>query len=406
MAGALMNLVAYGAQDVYLSGRAGMYDKFKIYYKKHIINDIVTKIEITGWEFIESVEYCKLTKYVKNMFTNPIIKQSIDCSTTGIKKLPKFKNLDIFNVLKYFNCSHNNLSNINKLKYISLIKLDCSYNLIKSIPNKMYSLEYLDLSNNQVEGDLDFLNYPELKYLMLSSNNINNVLNLGNKLIYLDLSNNPIKNLDNLPYSLEYLLVVKTHITKINYKSLPNLKYLDISINNSFNIGNLQNGLIYLNCSQSGITKLDNLPCTINKLICINNSIKSLNMLPESIEYLDCDHNKITTLDDLPNSLTKLICSHNELISLNNLPPKLEYLNCSNNKLVSLTNLPKSLEIIIDENNDDLKKNNDNNIHEDNDNDNDNIHKDNDNIHKNNNNHTIEPMNTFFKIVYRRYTKF
>jgi hypothetical protein len=298
--GGLMQLVNYGAQNVYLAGIG----PFRIYYKKHIINDIVTNIEIIGCEFIECVKINSNNSSIKNMFVKSC--DGINCSHLSINKLPRFKNLDTFTKLKYFDCSNNRLKNIKKLLYGNLIKLDCSCNKIKDIPYKMKSLEYFDFSNNYVAGELDFIDYPKLKYLLASSNSINKILNYPEELVYLDLSNNPVKSVDDLPNSLEYLLIVETLITTINFYSLTKLKYLDVSINKLDNIDGLSLGLIYLNCSQCSINFLDNLPTSINKLICINNNLKSLDMLPESIEYLNCDHNQITKLDNLPNNMTDL----------------------------------------------------------------------------------------------------
>lgn len=232
--GGLMDLIAYGPQDVYLCGYL-----FRIYYQKRIINNIVTKIEIIKYEFIEYIEVENNKEEIKNIFNKSF--DAIDCSKLNIKKLPKFKIFDDFYKLKYFNCSFNKLQNIEKLKYINLIKLDCSYNIIKNIPFKMKLLEYFDFSNNNVGDDLDLINYPKLKYLLASSNKIKKILNYPQELVYLDLSNNQIDSLDNLPNLLEYLLVVQTRIKKINFTKLVKLKYLDISINNFGDI----NGLPY-----------------------------------------------------------------------------------------------------------------------------------------------------------------
>lgn len=42
----------------------------------------------------------------------------------------------------------------------------------------------------------------------------------------------------------------------------------------------LPSSLEYLNCSQYEINHLDNLPHNLNKLICINNQLDRLNMIP------------------------------------------------------------------------------------------------------------------------------
>ncbi len=364
--GGLLQLVAYGAQDVYLQGAGGIL-KFKIYYKKHIISNIL-QIEIIGFDIIKfiKVNYGD-SKQFKNMFNNSY--ESIDCSGTGdtfingTRKLPKFKKLETFNKLKYFNCSKSHLKQIEKLKYIDLIWLDCSLNRITSIPDHMRKLEYFDISDNNLYSTIDFSNYPKLKYLMISSNSIDKIINLQEGLIYLDISNNPIYEINNLPSSLEYLLAVGTKINSINFTNLTSLIYLDISINNFENqdiFNGLPDQLKYLNCSQCEISHLDNLPTHLNKLICINNNIKTLNMLPETLEYLDCDHNDIMELDNLPIGLSHLICSFNKIKNLNNLPPNLLSIDCSSNNIVSMVNLPKTLiesNIKYDNNNDLIKYN-------------------------------------------------
>lgn len=353
-----MQLVAYGAQDVYLTGN-NVFSKFRVYYKKHIIGDIVVGFEIYKVEFIEisSLEkYIPLKKF--DIFDRNL--SCIDCKSLKLSKLPKFKSIDSFRKLTHFNCSNNRLTKINKLMYNNnLIWLNCSYNKLKSIPDKMYSLEYLDISDNYIEGTVDFINYPNLKYLLASSNQIESVLNLPQNLIYLDLSDNPLCDLENLPVGLKYLLIVQTQLVKIDLSELENLEYLDISINNlSSCIDNLPSNLVYLNCSQCVITKLNNLPFSINKLICINNEIKSLDALPESLEYLDCDHNKITQLDNLPNNLKELICSNNKITNLDNIPSQLLKLNCENNLIKKFNNITTNL---IEFKHDELKEDIDNN---------------------------------------------
>lgn len=338
--GGLLQLLAYGAQDVYLTGNPnvnGVYKpKFRIYYKKHIVGDIVVGLEIYNVEFL-GFEWVKMMDYdCDDMFNFGY--KAVNCERCQLTKLPKFKTIETFNKMTHFNCSNNRIKNIKKLMYSNkLIWLNCSYNRLEFIPKKIFSLEYLDFSDNYVNGNVDFSMYPNLKYLMASSNQIKSISNLPNNLKYLDLSNNPIGGLENLPSGLKYLLIVKTKIKSINLIELENLEYLDISLNelNTHCLDGLPSSLIYLNCSQCRVVRLDNLPTSITKLVCVNNEIKTLNMLPETMEYLDCDHNQITKLDDLPNGLNTLICSNNLITELNNLPPKLKKSNDDNNNLDS-----------------------------------------------------------------------
>jgi hypothetical protein len=61
--GGLMQLIAYGVQDMYLTGNQNGYKpKFRIYYRKHIIGDIVVKFEIYNVEFL-GFEWTKMMDF-------------------------------------------------------------------------------------------------------------------------------------------------------------------------------------------------------------------------------------------------------------------------------------------------------------------------------------------------------
>lgn len=243
MPGALMSLVAYGSQDLYLSGNPQQYYIFKIYYKRHNINDIVDKIEIIQIKFVDFVNINQTIQF-KNMFDIGLV--SINCSKnlgnpkrkSKFNKLPAFRNFEKFNKLKFFDCSRCNLKSIEKLKYTRIVWLNCSYNHIVNLPKNMFELEYLDFSNNNClyrdlsfNGNLNFTNYFALRYLICNSSCITNVIGLPQTLIYLDISNNPLTYLPDLPTNLEYLLLTDTRLhTDKNFKNLTKLKYLDISL--------------------------------------------------------------------------------------------------------------------------------------------------------------------------------
>ncbi len=385
----------------------------EINYKQIMIDDIIIEKEISGLNLIKlNFANCFSVKKRYNLNFIEIIDDSFEifnCSYCYTSFIPICQSY--LDKLKYLYCSHNYITTLNQLKLCNLIEINCSHNLLQFIPNEMNQLEHFNLSYNKIYENIDFLNYQKLKYLIVSSNQINTISNLPNGMIYLDLSSNRIKslnlpnsieylnisnnqfetetdidfvncsklkyliassnrikkisklpngiicldlsnnhinNFDILPDSIEFLSIAKTNLTQINFLKYSNLKYLNISINKIFNIdGVFSNGLEYLNCSQCEITQLDNLPCTLKKLICENNNIKSLDTLPNSIEYLNCCYNNIRFLNNLPSGLLYLSCSNNELINLNNLPKKLNYLNCSNNfNLKYLNNLPKSIEKI------------------------------------------------------------
>lgn len=151
--GGLMQLVAYGAQDVYLTGypnvNGGYKPKFRIYYKKHIIGDIVLGFEIYNMEFL-GFEWTKMNDFdCVNMFNFGY--KAINCERCQLTKLPKFKSIEEFKKMTHLDCSNNKIKNIKKLIYSNkLIWLNCENNKLKSIPKKIFSLEYFDFSNNNV----------------------------------------------------------------------------------------------------------------------------------------------------------------------------------------------------------------------------------------------------------------
>lgn len=336
--GGLMQLVAQGQQAPSFFQIGGNYhdvQEYNIYYYKRRIKDVINGFKIYDSEFL-GFEWIEFTKYFDffNIFNYGY--KGISCKNIKFTRLCGFETF-VFAKMTHFDCSHNFIKNINKLLYVNkLIWLNCSNNKLTFIPEKIFSLEYFDFSNNYVGEDVNFSLYPNLKYLMASSNKIKYVFDLPTNLKYLDLSNNPIKELKKLPNKLEYLLIVQTRIKSIELLELDNLKYLDLSLNelDTYCLDGLPSSLDYLNCSQTGITKLNNLPSSIGTLICTNNQITSLDMLPENLKVLFCAHNKITKLDDLPNGLKELVCSNNEIIELNNLPNSLKELVCSDDNMI------------------------------------------------------------------------
>lgn len=111
--GGLLQLVAYGAQDMYLTG--DNYNiHFKIYYKKHIVENIVVGFEIYNVEFmgVKFVDFTSKTECVK-MFNFGY--KAINSSNCRLDKLPKFRSFDEFNKMTHLNCSKNNISVIKKI---------------------------------------------------------------------------------------------------------------------------------------------------------------------------------------------------------------------------------------------------------------------------------------------------
>lgn len=107
-----------------------------------------------------------------------------------------------------------------------------------------------------------------------------------------------------------------------------------------------------LQCRSNAISTFTNLPNSLVSLQCQENSITSFPVLPPSLERLWCYFNGLTALPTLPNSLTELACMYNMLTSLPALPPALEVLQCGNNSIAgTLGPFPATLERLSCESN-------------------------------------------------------
>lgn len=201
----------------------------------------------------------------------------------------KFNNEPIMNEKKFylnnansfFNCSSNNIENINLHKN-GLIKINCSHNKINTLDELPDQLVCLDCDRNK------------LKEINIQSN----------KLIWLNCSSNNIINLNNLPTSLKYLMCGDNSITQLDY--LPeSLKYLDCSHNNKFrrgNVGlikfdNLPNSLIYFICMDNNITQCYNLPKSLKIVSLYLNCLYDIQNLPIGIKYIDLEKNNFDDKD-------------------------------------------------------------------------------------------------------------
>ena len=97
------------------------------------------------------------------------------------------------------------------------------------------------------------------------------------------------------------------------------IKYLDDNNEyyfNSFNEINNYDKVIYINCNNNQLKELPELPNSLQELICYNNQITSLPILPDSLEELDCRNNQIISLPELPDSLEHLFYENNQITSI------------------------------------------------------------------------------------------
>ena len=258
-----------------------------------------------------------------------------------------------FYALEELDCSGNLLESLPIDKNLKLKILNCSNNALRSLDiEKNEKLEYVNCSNNVLRS-LDIEKNEELKYVNCSNNEVR-LFNVGEikKIEDVDCSNNKISSLFPLLSSLH-----------------PSLKSVDCSGNLLDRI-EIDGHLEFLDCSHNSITLLyhyDDIPsldsyiCVyVDTLICSHNQLK---YLWHDGLILDCSYNELTTLyigiDDysvVP--YTGIVnCSHNKLRNFANTgrgwpilhsldysyneiveqPEALEaqYVNCSNNNLVN-----------------------------------------------------------------------
>jgi hypothetical protein len=150
---------------------------------------------------ISSIEFinCKIGKLIlsNNCLSSVIFKNTYvstyemeDCCLKELISLPE--------CLEYLYLAKNEIKKIctqfNNLKIIDL-EHNCIEEIIFELPN---TLERLNLSNNNILGELDLILPKNLKYFDISNNQITNVKNitLNEKLKYLDMSSNKLNNIN------------------------------------------------------------------------------------------------------------------------------------------------------------------------------------------------------------------
>lgn len=161
-----------------------------------------------------------------------------------------------------------------------------------------------------------------------------------NNFEYLDLSNlglskipkfNTYDNFSNIK-NIKFLFLNDNKLTEINKELLCflNLKVLDISSNKLHKINDLPKTIEELVCHNNNLTSIPEHNEVI-KIDCSYNDIKNLNKYPNLIDII-CDNNKIEHINTY-NNVTRIICKNNPLTSID-YQPSMKYFDCSTTKLV------------------------------------------------------------------------
>lgn len=227
---------------------------------------------------------------------------------------------------------------------------------IVNFPNKIESIDFSD--NDSIE----LTRFPnETKSINLSHlSGIKKIdVSYLHRLSILDIGYTSVRELDDLPQSLEVLKISGTRISRIP-KFPDNLRTLEIVSMDITELIDLPQGLEELDVSQnSDLTDIE-YPLSLTKLTIRYTNIKSLgNISFIPLLYLDISYNLFTDLLDLPNSLVYLDASHNkirEIPSEFDFLQDLVYLDLSYNKISEIVNLPENLESLDVSHNDKIKE--------------------------------------------------
>lgn len=300
-------------------------------------------------------------------------------------------------LLEVLTCSNNQLTSLDLTTNINLIECNSSANAMTSVllSNNLGSLKVLNLSNNQIEGDINLSSMavsaciydpaqtefcPENITINLSNNlfdfvNIQNGIN--SEIRDFNATSNP--NLECIQVDDENEIGInwlkdeatmynvdcnfgETYVPDDNFEqALIDLGYDSLPLNDYVPTMNIENvtslnvggnaitdftgiedfeSLEVLNCSSNAIAEID-LSSNINliNLNCANNQLAELELISnENLEVLNCSGNLIDDLDLILNtSLVELHISNNNFISF--LPSDIESLqvfDCSNNAILEL----------------------------------------------------------------------
>nr|CAG8484491.1 10660_t:CDS:10 [Entrophospora candida] len=333
---------------------------------KHIFNNYVEiNKELGGNVFLSSVTVVEeVSKYeigkLKKEYSQKLGKETNSSELLSInisfKNLSGSLKLEGFFNLAEFNCSHNQLTELDFSDCAKLAELSCSNNFLTNLNYATLdpvNLIYLNLINNNFsEQNLSSFkplkNLTNLKILYISNTDINNGVNYlpsGLKTICASTRARPeakVKELFDSLISLGFELFDKSG----GGEKLTRLNISGQRLTSSLKLAKFSN-LKKLDCSRNQLTSLDLQDCKklasncneLTKLACHNNRLTSLDVSNcKQLDAFSCNDNQITNLDI--NNLTdlkELYCGGNKLISLDvSECSQLNILNCRGNQLTEL----------------------------------------------------------------------
>lgn len=192
-------------------------------------------------------------------------------------------------------------SKMENYKYLDLSKLDIDDEMLlklfelNRIDKILKKIEFLDLTHNKLKTLPNLKNYPNILYLSVSFNQINQDIE-DNNLLELTCHNNNIKSIKSNKMThlnasnnnIEYIDVPKINVMVINYNKLSWIpSYLNLR---------------YLECIGNQITKIDSMR-VLEELYIGENKISNISNMPK-LKVLNCVSNPIDKIKYFSNLKT------------------------------------------------------------------------------------------------------
>lgn len=192
-------------------------------------------------------------------------------------------------------------SKMENYKYLDLSKLDIGDKQLvelfelEKIKHILKKIEFLDLAHNKLTFFPDLKNYPNILYLSISFNLIEQHIQ-DNNLLELTCHNNKIKSIKS-----NKLIRLNASHNNIDMIDVPNINVLVISYNKLFWIQSYLR-LTYLECISNQINKIDNM-INLEELYIGDNKVNSISNMPK-LKVLNCVSNPLDKIKFFPNLKT------------------------------------------------------------------------------------------------------
>ena len=202
-------------------------------------------------------------------------------------------------------------SEMENYEYFDLSKLELTDELVeklfslKKIIFILKKIKFLDLNNNKLKKFPNLIKYPNIKYLSISYNEINDPIHTD-IIEELSCEQNKIKSIKS-----KSLLKLSGSNNIIESIDIPNIKVL-VANNNKINYIPSYKDLEYIECIDNQITSLDNM-INLQELYISGNKLEMLEYLPK-IKVLNCINNPIEKIKYFKN-LNILFCSTMQISS-------------------------------------------------------------------------------------------